>query len=94
MLSNVFYHGYNYFSDDNIHTLIMNEKYKQFDNQYVALFIATLLQNISIRFNYGRQVRLKRLEKETIALPVDDKNNVDWKFIEEYIKSLAYSSNL
>ena len=94
MLSNVFYHGYNYFSDDNIHTLILKDKYKNFDNQYISLFIATLLQNIKIRYNYGRQVRLKRLEKETVALPVDDKNNIDWKFIEEYIKSLAYSSNL
>lgn len=94
MLSNVFYHGYNYFSDDNIHTLILKDKYKNFDNQYISLFIATLLQNIEIRYNYGRQVRLKRLEKETVALPVDDKNNIDWKFIEEYIKSLAYSSNL
>lgn len=94
MLSNVFYHGYNYFSDDNIHTLILKDKYKNFDNQYVSLFIATLLQNIKIRYNYGRQVRLKRLEKETVALPIDNKNNIDWKFIEEYIKSLAYSSNL
>ena len=94
MLSNVFYHGYNYFSDDNIHTLILKDEYKNFDNQYVSLFIATLLQNIKIRYNYGRQVRLKRLEKETVTLPVDDKNNIDWKFIEEYIKSLAYSSNL
>ena len=94
MLSNIFYHGYEYFSDDNIHTLIFKDSYQKFDNQYVALFIATLLQNIKIRYNYGRQVRLKRLEKETIALPVDDKNNIDWKFMENYIKSLAYSSNL
>ena len=94
MLSNVFYHGYNYFSDDNIHTLILKDKYKNFDNQYVSLFIATLLQNIKIRYNYGRQVRLKRLGKETIALPVDNKNNIDWKLMENYIKSLPYSSNL
>jgi hypothetical protein len=27
MLSNVFYHGYEYFADDNIHTLALQEKY-------------------------------------------------------------------
>ncbi|MCK4744609.1 N-6 DNA methylase [Candidatus Parcubacteria bacterium] len=94
MLSNVFYHGYRYFSDDNIHTLILKEKYQKFDNQYTLIFIATLLQNIDIRYNYGRQARLKRLENETIALPTNDKSNIDWKFMEDYIKSLPYSSNL
>ena len=94
MLSNVFYHGYKYFSDDNIHTLVLNEKYTKFDNQFRMIFIATLLQKISIRYNYGRQVRLKRLETEKIALPVDENGEPDWNFMEIFIKSLAYSSNL
>ena len=71
MLSNIFYHGYKYFSDDNIHTLIFKDKYKEFDNVFVCIFIATLLQNTKIRYNYGRQVRLKRLGTERIALPID-----------------------
>jgi hypothetical protein len=94
MLSNVFYHQYTYFSDDNIHTLILKDKYKKYNNQYVLLFIAALLQNISIRYNYGRQVRLKRLENETIALPINQNGTIDWQFMEDYIKTLPYSINL
>ena len=48
MLSNIFYHGYKYFSDDNIHTLIFKDKYKEFDNVFVCIFycnIATKHQN-------------------------------------------------
>ena len=59
MLSNVFYHGYDYFSDDNVHTLILKKKYEEFENDFVAIFITTLLKNISIRYNYGRQVTAK-----------------------------------
>ena len=94
MLSNVFYHGYDYFSDDNVHTLILKKKYEEFENDFVAIFITTLLKNISIRYNYGRQVRLKRLQNEIIALPVDNNEEPDWKFMEDYIKSLPYSANL
>ena len=94
MLSNVFYHGYDYFSDDNIHTLVLKDKYKEYENKYCLIYIATILRNISTRYNYGRQVRLKRLQNETIALPVDMQGNPDWKFMEDYIKSLPYSSNL
>ncbi len=94
MLSNVFYHGYEYYSDDNIHTLVFQEQYKKFDNIYICMFIATLLQKIKIRYQYGRQVRLKRLATELISLPIDSQGNPDWQFMEDYIKSLPYSANL
>ncbi len=94
MLSNVFFHGYEYFSDDNIHTLILKDKYKKQESVFVNIFIAVLLQKLSIRYQYGRQVRLKRLTSETISLPVDNDNEPDWQFMENYIKSLPYSSNL
>ncbi len=94
MLSNVFYHGYKYFSDDNIHTLALQEEYTKYDNKYISIFIATLLNKISVKFNYGRQVRLKRLQRETVALPIDKNNQPDWQFMEDYIKSLPYSKSL
>ena len=94
MLCNVFYHGYNYFSDDNIHTLIFKDEYKNYDNIYSCMFITTLLKKLIIKFAYGRQVRLKRLSGEKILLPVDNNNNIDWTYMENYIKTLPYSTNL
>jgi hypothetical protein len=94
MLCNVFYHGYEYFSDDNIHTLIFKDEYKNNDNIYSCIFITTLLKKLIIKFAYGRQVRLKRLIGEKILLPVDDNDNIDWLYMENYIKALSYSSNL
>lgn len=94
MLSNVFYHGYEYFSDDNIHTLSFKEKFASNENCYISMFIVTLLKKISIRYQYGRQVRMKRLSTEKIALPVNKNGVPDWQFMQDYIKSLPYSSNL
>ncbi|CAB5503403.1 hypothetical protein THERMOS_1782 [Bathymodiolus thermophilus thioautotrophic gill symbiont] len=53
-----------------------------------------MLIKISVKFNYGRQVRLKRLKREAVALPIDKNNQPDWQFMEDYIKSLPYSKSL
>ncbi|MFA5782135.1 MAG: N-6 DNA methylase, partial [Bacteroidales bacterium] len=90
MLCNVFYHGYEYFSDDNVHTLIFKEDDK---NIYVKMFITTLLKKLKIKYAYGRQVRVKRLNEEYIYLPIDKDGTPDWEFMENYIKSLPYSKS-
>lgn len=91
MFFNVFYHNYKYFSDDNVHTLI--PKFDK-ENPYVYLFLITLLRESSYKYAYGRQLRIKRLELEKIKLPIDEEGNPDWQFMENYVKSLPYSSNL
>lgn len=99
MFCNVFYHDYQYFSDDNIHTLsFLNADFDQYyDNKYVNIFLVTILKELSNKFDYGRQVRLKRFEEEVIKLPFKKHKSVhipDFEFMEAYIKSLPYSSAL
>ncbi|MFH2023754.1 MAG: restriction endonuclease subunit S [Candidatus Micrarchaeota archaeon] len=91
MFFNVFYHDYKYFSDDNVHTLIPKANSM---NKYIYLFIATILKKIQYKYDFGRQVRLQRLDFDEVKLPIDQKGNPDWQFMEDYIKSLSYSSNL
>jgi len=91
MFFNVFYHGYKYFSDDNIHTLIpINFEL----NKYSSLFVVTILSKLKYKYAYGRQVRLMRLPLEKIKLPITMNGNPDWQFMENYIKSLPYSAAL
>lgn len=91
MFFNVFYHDYKYFSDDNIHTLI---PIKFELNKYNSLFLITILNKLKFKYAYGRQVRLMRLPFEKIKLPIDSSGNPDWKFMEDYIKSLPYSTEI
>ncbi len=99
MFCNVFYHDYRYFSDDNIHTLsFLNKDFDVFyENKYVNLFLVTILKELTNKFDYGRQVRLKRFEEEIISLPSKKHNNIeipDFEFMEMYMKSLPYSSSI
>jgi len=100
MFSNVFYHDYKYFSDDNIHTLLFKDEnyWQYYENKYINMFFVTILRLFSEKYDYGRQVRLKRYSKEFIKLPskINDEGEPipDWVFMEKYIKSLPYSSAL
>lgn len=93
MFGSVFYHKYQYFSDDNIHTLIFNDELKIDLSEHVYVFLIAILNKISPKYGFGRQVRLHRLENEIILLPTKN-NQPDWQFMEDYIKSLPYSANL
>ena len=95
MFCNVFYHEYEYFSDDNIHTLYFkNSEYsKYYGNRYINLFLATVLKQLIHKYDFGRQVRKKRLPFDTIKLPTNN-SEPDWEFMKQYIKTLPYSKSL
>lgn len=94
MFGSVFYHNYSYFSDDNIHTLLLKDTNKDKLNEINQIFLTTILKQLSSKYGYGRQVRIQRLQNETIKLPIIKKDTIHWSFIEDYIKSLPYSKNL
>jgi len=91
MFFNVFYHNYKYFSDDNVHTLI--PKFKE-NNSYIFLFLVTILKQLQYKYDYGRQLRLSRLYFDKIKLPIIKDGVPDFEFMENYIKSLPYSSSI
>jgi Type I restriction modification DNA specificity domain len=74
---------------------VINLKSVNFElNKYNALFLCTILEKGSYKFSYGRFLSGKNILKEKILLPIDKNKNPDWAFMENYIKSLPYSSNL
>ena len=85
-----FYQEKPFFALDDINIL-----YPKFRiNVYIAMFLITLIQLEKYRFSYGRKWHLERMNKSIIKLPVNEKGEPDWKFMEDYIKSLPYSNNL
>jgi len=63
-------------------------------NKYVALFMTTLIRREKYRYNYGRKWGIARMNKSLIKLPADGKGNPDYKFMEQYIKSLPFSKGI
>ena len=76
-------------SGDHIEKLI-----PKFDlNPYVALFLTTVLNTEQYRYSYGRKASQGRLRRHSIMLPSRG-NEPDWQMMENFIKSLPYSTSL
>jgi len=73
----------------------VNILYNKYLNEFSGLFLCAVLNlEIGKKFSYGRGLVKSRLENLIIKLPVDRKGNPDWKFMEDYIKSLPYSGSI
>lgn len=70
---------------------ILKEKFKL--NKFNAMFLCTILNKLSYKYQYGRKLNGNRLKDEIILLPTKD-NKPDWAYMENYIKSLPYGDRI
>lgn len=87
------YREYRFCCDDNILVLQSSKM-----NIYSGMFIAAIINRDDYKCAYGRQYRQKTFDVHEIKLPArkvaENKYEPDWQFMEDYIKSLSYSSCL
>ena len=57
-------------------------------NQYIGMFLSTILRKEKYRFNYTRKMGTARLEKSQIKLPATPKGKPDWQFMENCVESV------
>jgi restriction endonuclease S subunit len=63
-------------------------------NKYIALFLTTIINKESYRYNYGRKANQGRIKDMIIKLPFTTYGEPDFEFMENYVKSLPYSASL
>lgn len=93
-IAEAFYQTTEFWATDDVNVL-----YPKFElNKYIAHFLTTLIHKEKYRFNYGRKWDKELMEESVIKLPArknaENKYEPDWQFMEDYIKSLPYSSCL
>lgn len=85
--------GYtNYMNQDFIGTADLTVGYNENLNQYVGLFLVTLLDLERPKYSFGRKWSA-RIADTVIRLPAKD-GFPDWDYMERYIKSLPYSDRI
>ena len=84
MFGNVFYREYEFKCDDNIHVL-SNSKITKFSGQFICNCFKQTTENI---FSYGKQFRLKTIEKLKILLPINSKGEPDYTYMEEFMQQI------
>lgn len=83
------YQPLNFAASDHVEKLM-----PKFDlNVFRALFLTTIINKEQYRYSYGRKFNQDRIKDTMIKLPFKN-NQIDWDFIEIYIKGLNYSKTL
>ncbi len=89
-VAEAFYQPQSFWASDDVNVLC--PKFQL--NQFVALFIVTLIKLEKYRFNYGRKWTLEKMKQSIIKLPAKTDGTPDFEYMENYIKSLSYSSQI
>lgn len=87
-VAEAFYQPVSFCSTEDVH--IFTPKFEL--NPYRAMFLCTLIKQEKYRFGYGRKWGIERMKKTEIRLPMNQNGNIDWLYMENYIKSLPFSA--
>ncbi len=85
-----FYQEFPFWASDDVNVLC--PKFKL--NKYIAMFFITIIKQEKYRFNYGRKWHKERMEESTITLPINHNGEPDYVYMENFIKSLAFSASI
>lgn len=85
-----FFHDYEFVASDHVTVLSLKDKSVNL-NKYIALYLKPLIESMRDKYNFGREISNKRLSKEYIKLPIDKNNNVNWRFMENFMSKLEKS---
>jgi hypothetical protein len=89
-VAEAFYQESAFCSTEDVH--VFNPKFEL--NNYIAMFIITLIRKEKYRYSYGRKWGIERMNNSIIKLPASKDGTPDYEYMERYIKSLPYSSSI
>lgn len=77
-----FYEPFEFIASDHITHL------KDNFSKHTYLFIACMLNRLSEKYNFNREINDTRIKREKILLPVNSKDEPDYQYMEDYMKYL------
>lgn len=80
-----FYHPYKFVASDHV-THLKNDTM----NKYIYLFISTLGNRLSGKYNFNREINDKRISREKVMLPVNSSGDPDYEYMEQYMKNMTH----
>lgn len=73
------------------HIVVLRAKWL---NEYTGLFVTCILRKEQYRYSYGRAFVMSSIANTDILLPQTPSGEPDWKWMENYMKSLPFSDKI
>lgn len=80
-----FYQPYKFVASDHV-THLQNDHF----DRYIYLFIATLTNRLSDKYNFNREINDKRISRDKIMLPVKEDQRPDFEYMGQYMMNQEY----
>lgn len=81
-----FYHNYDFVASDHVTVVWIKDEDVQLKRN-LALYLKPIIESMSYKYNFGREISDNRLKEEQILLPAID-GKPDWNFMDSYIESM------
>lgn len=88
-----FYQPKPFWATDDVNVLYFREENGAVFNKYIALFVCAVLRQEKYRYSYGRKWVLESMKSTIIKLP-EKSGKPDWRYMENYMKSLPYGDRI
>lgn len=82
-----FYHPYKALFSDDVKRVSFK---KGVNNEFTLQFLNTAISKQKEKYTYGYKFNSKRMKKQKILLPVNEKNDIDFELMEAYIRKIKY----
>lgn len=80
-----FYHPYICIFSDDVKRFSLKGRT---GNREIYLFLKTVILQQQVKYAYGYKFNEERMRKQKVLLPIDEKENPDWNFMEEYSNTI------
>lgn len=78
-----FYHAYEYVASDHVTGLSLKNPDKN-----IYLFMSTVINRISEKYSFSREINDQRITREKIMLPADSNGNPHWDYMSKFMQKI------
>ena len=82
-VGSAFYHRYEFIASDHVTQL----KREGLD-KYAYLFMIPLINRLSEKYSFNREINDERIKREKLLLPVTDSGDIDFQFMSSFMKQI------
>ncbi len=77
------------FCSNDSHNLALYLKDTSKRQKYIQCFIVSALRKaLGIKYYWGDSISKKKIQSDTVFLPVNEKNVIDYDYMDKYIKAI------
>ena len=93
-IGHISYQESDFIATDHVEKILLKDQLNKKINRYLGLGLIACIRNATInKFNYGYKFSQGRIKKQIILLPVNEKEDPDYEYIEQYTKNIMYKKN-